>query len=687
MIGDVPLPDEAPDPDDDTDVGTYEAGVPPWVHAGRDVDQSEHLTQVSGDLVQAGRDVIYQTINNAVASILKRRHTTAKTLAEQLRRFQAPDGLEEMAWRLATDRVVVLLCPAAERHCGQRATAAYLVDRINTRGAPHAVLDFQEPETEGVELEESVNSAADVAFFFDFAGQGSSPATTDRLRQLGVLEARLPEAGCVAVMAIPDDLAEEAHKQFPGRTYRLGKPSAEQVFRAHADRLHPSLTDVLVTNEWVRKSLHDVWPPRAARLAKLAVQAHDSGITDAADIVQHLRGALSDWREEAREELRRCHDAASRALLLAVSMLEGSAPLTIVAARDLLLRTSRFPVEPINVLERTDVVTELRAVGGAALNADTTRFTRAGFGTALLHLAWRDYPGLRPVLIEWLNQLPSVIAARTVNDLDGLTQRVVALAARDNSGQIAVEVARRWTRLSPRPDAARRAAAVLLLRDACLHTRIGRDMRHRVYEHSYYGSQSARFRAALAEAVGWWDVSHQAAAMTRLKHLARGPENEVITAVVEAVVRLSGEMDIGQFLRYLADWFRAGDPRRAEVAAEAATRAMSGADVARTGPGSATAGLLFWRRSLDCLPAVTVAGLVQSYLRLAGTSPDRRSEAVQVLCRAAGSDLRRVGQLFYATRPLDPDMAGEGPLDDLFQQVRLQLDGILPTMAGAEEDI
>jgi hypothetical protein len=678
MIDDVPLPEEPPDQDEGTD--TY-----PTVHAGRDVDQSRNTWQVEGDLYQP-ETMIVQQIAAAMTSIMKRRHTTAETLAEQLNRYQPPAGLEDMARRLATDRVVVLLCATAEHRCGQRAAAAYLVDRINTRRLFPEALDFQEPEADERELEESIGGAAGVALYFDFAGQESGPASVDRLRQLSVLETRLPAAGCVAVMAIPDNLAEEAHKQFPGRVYALTKPPAERVFRAHADRLPPDLTEALVGDEWIRDSLRDAWPPHAARLAKLAVRARDAGISGVASTVSHIRGALSDWREEARKDLLRHSAAPARALLLAAAMLEGSAPVTVVAARDLLLRMSRYPAEPVHILERADVITELRAVSDTGLDPDTTRFNRTEFGTALLHLAWHDYPDLHPVLLDWLDHLPAVVAERAVNDLDALTRHVIALAARDGNGQITVNVARRWTRASPRPETARRVAAVLLLRDACLHPRIGRDMRRRVYQHSYSRSQSARFRAALAEAVGWWDVSHQAAAMTRLKHLARGPEDEVITAVVEAVVRLSGEMDLGQFLRYLADWFRVDDPRRAEVAAVAATRVMAGAGEPRTGPGSAHAGVSFWRESLGSLPAATVAGLVQSFLRLAEVSPDGPREAVQALCRAAGTDLRRVGQLFYATRPVDTAPDDDGALNDLFQQVRLRLDEMLPTQTGTEED-
>ncbi|GAA4968239.1 hypothetical protein GCM10025331_71420 [Actinoplanes utahensis] len=683
----APLSDDPPDLDAETDIGTYqdiETYSP--VHAGRDVDQSRHSVHVARDQY-VDSTVIFQQVTAAVTSILKKRHTTAETLAEQLRRYRPPDGLQEMTSRLATDRVLVLLCPAEVRRCGQRAAAAYLVHRINESAPSGEALDLQEFEDEEMELEETARSAADVALYFDFAAQGSSPATADRLRQLSVLEPELAAAGCVAIMAISDDHAEEAHKQFPRRVHTLRRTPPETVFRAQANRLPPAIVDDLVSDERITRHLKDAWPPHATWLAKLAAQAHASGITDVGGIIGHIDGALSNWREQAREQLHKHLPGPTRALLLATALLEGCEPLTIVAARDLLLQASRYPVDQVNVLEGTDVVTELQSLDEDLLQAGTTRFKRAGFGSALLNLAWREYPKLQPVLLNWIDRIPSIILGQSATDLDGLTRSVVALAAHDGSGQIAVQVAQRWTNVSARFHSARRGATVLVLRAACLHPRIGHDMRRRTYEKSYYRSQSPRFRAALAEAIGWFDISHQAAAMTRLKHLARGPEEEVTTAVEQAVIRLAGEMDLAQLLRYLTEWFSDDDPRRAEVAAAAAARAMATPGTLRARSGSAADSVAFWRKSMDCLPSETVAGLIRSLLRFADAFPGERDTSIQVLCDAAGTDLRRIGQLFYATRPADQDPAVDGPLNDLFQQVRLQLDEMLPaSWAGEEED-
>lgn len=683
MTDDAPWPEHPPDLDADTDIGTYPEPEPlPVVHAGGDVDQSRRHWEIQGN--QTTNNVtINQYVADLVRAILPKRHTRAEVLAEQLRCYLPPKGLAEMAWSLAAKGLVVLLCPAVEQRCGQRAAAAYLVHQRNQLLAPDPPLDLQELlDSDEKALQETIDGTTGVALSMDWSDEGPDPAVR-LLRQLGVLENRLSENGCVAVVAIPEALAGEARKQFPGQVHTLGRPPAEDVFRIRSTRLTPPLLDALTGDTGLTAELRDAWPPQAIRIAKLADEAYGNGITDVPGIRDHVRAALSDWREEARQELLKHSTAPQRALLLATAMLENSGPVTVVKGRELLLRASDYPAEPVNALEGTDVVTELQMLGNL-VDAHAARFRRADFGTALLHLAWREYPGLRHVLLKWLDRLPGAVATRTMSELDGLSQRVVALSARDGGGQIAVAVARRWAGVSPGPDTARRVAAVLLLREACLHPRIGRDMRHRVYQDSYYGGGSPRFRAALAEAIGWFDVSHQAAAMTRLKHLARGPEEEVTSAVVEAVARLAGEMTLGQLLRYLADWLHAGDPRRAEVAAAAAIRAMESPGTLRADSIRVADSTAFWRKALGCLPSRDVAALVRSLFRVTGPNPDDRGAVVFHLCHAAGADLRRVGQLLYATRPVGHEIEDEA-LNDLFQQVRLRLDELLPTHPDEQE--
>ncbi|GAA2672271.1 hypothetical protein [Actinoplanes palleronii] len=680
---------DAGDTNDDADVGTYDDAEVATPHspaqAGRDLDQSTHYVTVSGDQYQAQTIVFQQgEVAKEVTTILKKRLTTAQTLTEQVRRYVAPPGLGDHVSQLATGRSLVLLCPAAVPRSGQRAAAAFLIHRVDESRAAATRLNFQEPLLDkDDEATGTLRDAKNVGLFFDFVERGDGPEAVDSLRQFGLLEQGLAEAGAFAVLAVSDALTEEAEKSFPGRVHHLRRPAGEAVFRSRAAEIPTSLLDALTVHEVFRQRLREAWPPEATRLAKLANRAYQAGITDLDGIARQVVGALSNWQDQARKDMRQFGSAPQRALLLAAAMLEGSGPAAIVHGRDLLLRAGDFPAEPTNPLERTDVVTELEALHDIELNVTDTRFARFEYGIAVLHLAWQGFPGLHLVLLRWLERLPSVI---TPDGIDEFIARIIALSVRDGSGQIAVAVARRWAngrRPAPtqgtarRLDKAQRVAAVILLRDACLHPQIGGDVRRRVYEYAYYLKSPAAFRVVLAEAVGAFDVHHQTAAMTRLKHLARGPEEEVMTAVVRAGARLASEMELGRLLEYLGGWLSAANPRRTEVAVQVAMQVMTELDDTELRLGSTAAVTSFWRTALATLPSATATALIRCWIRLAATSEQNRSAAIHVLLGAAGTDLRRVGQLFYATRPTSEPGTEEEILNELFQQVRLRLDEVL----------
>ena len=97
-----------------------------------------------------------------------------------------------------------------------------------------------------------------------------------------------------------------------------------------------------------------------------------------------------------------------------------------------------------------------------------------------------------------------------------------------------------------------------------------------------------------------------------------------------------------------------------------------------------TDGTAFWRKALDCLPSRDVAALVRSLFRFTGPNPDDLGAVAFQLCHAAGADLRRVGQLLYATRPVGDELEDQA-MNELFQQVRLRLDELLPTHPDEQE--
>ncbi|WIM95553.1 hypothetical protein ACTOB_007670 [Actinoplanes oblitus] len=679
-------PDDWPTEPPDPDAGPEPAdpGPEPSVHAGRDVDQSVNRTWVHGDQYTAESMTInHSVVTQQVTSIMRRRHTSAPTLAEQVRHYVPPPGLDECVSRLATGRSLVLLCPGGVPRSGQRAAAAYLIHRLDRFRAAAEHLSFQEPLLDrDDEAADALRDAKDVGLYLNVADLDDGPDAVDRLRQFGVLEDGLPETGAYAVLAVSDRLAEEAEKYFPGRLHRLRRPSAEAVFRSWAAELPAPLLDALTSHPWIRENLRGKWPPDAADLAKFAVRAYRAGVREPAGLVRQVEGASTNWRDQARNDLQRYGSAPQRALLLAAAMVEGAEPATVVAARDLLLDVAGRTAELPNALERTDVVTELQALRETTFDTGTREFARSGYGTSVLHLAWRDYPGLRDVLLRWLGRLPSVLGADPAG-IGELTSRIVALSAEERSDQIAWRVTREWA-TDRRLGTTGSVAAILLLRDACLHPRIGADSRRRVYQHAYWTRSPAAFRVVLAEAVGAFDRSHQTTAMTRLKHLARSPEDEVRAAVTRAATRLARDtgMSLDQLLSYLTGWLSAAEARRCEVAAAVATQVLAGPD-GDTRIRPAAGSLRFWRAALGTLSPATSAALIRGWLRSAGPRGPDRVIAIGMLLDAAGNDVRRLGQLLYAARS---GPGADEEMDDLYRHVRLQLGKTLapPSRTGSE---
>ncbi|WP_030436206.1 hypothetical protein [Actinoplanes subtropicus] len=646
-----PWTDPNPDFEDEDEAVTVE------------VDRTVHTTMIEGDQYNAHTLQIFQQAAERLRADTKNWHVDAETLAERVRLFRPPPGLEEQVSRLRDERLVILSCERNADGCGQQSAASYLVHQVS-RSLTFQVA-FLDDDTD---LAESAAGTEHAGLYFDAVELGAD--ARGQLRQLSQLKSDLERIDCLAVLAISDDIEDEAKQWFPGHVHRLARRNAEDVFRAHADPVvEGPLVDRLVSDSWLVDELRTAWPPSAASLAGLAVKAVQSGIQDPDAIINDLKNARNAWLAQARDDMRNnAPTAPKRALLIAAATLEGAGPAVLAEARDRLLAAAKYRIEPSNALEQPDIIQGLEELRKTTLDPETTRFTRPDYGSALLHHVWREYPMLQPILRAWFDQLPVIISGASPG-IDRLVDRVVELSSHIGNGRLAVQIARRWAEGEQSGRQNRQAAAILLLRQACLHPRIGHDARGRVYTTAQARTYSPTFRVAMAVALGEFDAKHRSTGMTRLKHLAGHPENVVREATTSAVIRLTEDLEIGQILGYFAEWLALPDPNRAYVVIDAASEIM----VARAGAPAdidPEPSVRFWRRVLDALAADDAGQLIRQWLRL-GNKPE---PAIRTLLAAAGSDLRRIGQLMYAVRPAPEPDPDNDPLADLLRQVRLRLD-------------
>lgn len=613
---------------------------------------------VGRDQYNAHGDQYFNTIYRE-AAMSRSRRASAETIAAQLSRFVIPEGLTGRIEPLEADRLLVLVCADSVQRCGQASAAWFLVHRLNERRLPADRLTFQEMlPTEDQRLSDTLTEATQLALFFNFVGR-ERDEVENRLDELTGLGDKLVPADSFAVVAVGGAFGERAAKWLPKETHWLARPDPEEVFRRHAPGFDPLLRD-----PWLRKQLAAAWPPSVADTARQAISIRRSGIDRAEEIVQRLRAERPDWTGQIRSDLKRHSTANPRALLFSAAVLEGSNAVAVVAARDLLLDVSRYPGDPVHLLERPDAVAELATLG--EFDALTATFNRIGYGPALLQLIWKYQPALRATLANWWRRIPTALNAHSLAEITPLIDSLTALAEAEHDEQIAIRAAQDWS--PPQGiDTRDRIAAVLLLQRACLSRIVGGKTRRWLYRIAYELGSYPRFRAVLAEVLGLFDRDHQSEAMTRLKHLGNDPDPEVTKAVVRSVVTLADGMRLAELLGYLTEWLRPSRPG-ARTAAEIVSAVLRQPLDPETDFAS-PAYVRFWRSALKGLPDDQAAALALDWLRLGLGEPTRRDPLFRVLLFAAGDDLRRQSQLYYAIRATD-----DAELAGIFADLRVRLD-------------
>ncbi|EWM16379.1 hypothetical protein [Kutzneria sp. 744] len=449
-------------------------------------------------------------------------------LTELARCFVEPTGFAHAQAVLADKQSVLLAGPAG---AGRATAAAMLLLRVggtskirqvdvDLSGEDQSVLDAdQVREGESLLLD---LSTVDLPVFLRVAAE------------LGLLMSRVTEVGSLLAVVLPD-----YERQVPDAVVRglrvelsLTPELAKRVFEHHLQArgatvgaANPALAAMFAT-------------PRAGELAELAdliVRSEDLPWPEA---LSTALDELSDRFTELTELFAKHPDAVWRSLLVSVALLDGGPGDAVFAADQALLRLLDFPESEEHPLARAGLTARLADVGGEMVDG-RVRFTRPRYGDAVLTYVWRNFPGLRPKLAEWVQRVPRL--ARTgLSDGDraAVAERFADLSLRHTGVTDVLAAVRDWATGDTRTT----ALAVQVLGAAVLDSRHGWQARGRIYQWARDPGLPPRLAGVLVtvcENVLW--PAYPGVAMTRLHHLTAHRDDTVGEAAIEAVMRLAGE--------------------------------------------------------------------------------------------------------------------------------------------------
>ncbi|MGK4591677.1 hypothetical protein [Amycolatopsis sp. w19] len=482
------------------------------------------------------------------------------------------------------------------------------------------------------------------------------------------------------ILIVPHDQNRKFSERLPGRVHELGKPLSVEVFARYLTVIDAA---GLITATETQGHLERMWPPRVKELAETVERRASRGEDPAEALRDSLLGQKIDLRAEIGKR-QEAGDSEWLALLLAVAVLEGSAPEHIVNAADAMLKKNKLKVEEQVPLLRPSPYARLRHLDIEPFDVEAREFQQPGFGLEVLRHFWREHRDLQDSMLSWIGEIPKRFADLADEDLERIADRTAELAV-GAGHQIALKLAEQWTAKDTEGNTSlqtpesryRRSVAVRLLVTTATDTTLGTPTRNRLL--TWSKGANADLQLLTAEVCGELGTEFPRIALTRLKHLASSENKEVREAVRTAVHGIGTTLGGARFLRYLSEWFDDATPARLQLLSVSASSMLQEqlADL-----DSATMSS-FWNQALDKLPPEDLRPVVRTWVHTAAAAPiEQRPLMVEPLVQATQSDPRRIAQLQFASRiqsiPLGP--LGNDPVDEVLFQLWTRLDEVDPIL-------
>jgi hypothetical protein len=487
------------------------------------------MDQVAGDKFTADTMLVLQIAGQETnRRVRAMQWFSARRLSSLSACFVEPEGFAQAQTVLVEKRAVLVAGPAGS---GRLTAAAMLLHRVGNASRIRQVDidlgDEDQPvlDTGQVQPGESLLLDLSALDLPDFLRAG---------RELAAVVDRVAEVGGLLAVVLPDYERQVPSSNLRGLRVglRLTPSLARHIFEHHlkAYGMSPGDSNPLLAAMFDR--------PRAGELAELAHLVAESGATtDTWDesLVVAL-STLSNWSAELTETFAAHPDAAWRSLLLAAALLADCPSDAVFEADRELVRLLDFPDADEHPFARPGLTERLADVG-AEIVEGRVWFSRPRYADAVLTHVWRNFPGLRPKLAEWIEQLPRLARTSLVDhDRTLLAERFTTLSLQHGLVSDLLHTARRWASVG---DNRTTALAVQVLGRAVLDPTRGWQFRRGVYAWARDSSAPPRLAGAIISVCeNVLAPAYPEAAMIRVHHLTRHRDEAVGSAAVEALLRL-----------------------------------------------------------------------------------------------------------------------------------------------------
>ncbi|MCX2729483.1 hypothetical protein OOZ19_04475 [Saccharopolyspora sp. NFXS83] len=670
--------------------------------AGRDIDGSWFKdADLRGAVIATTPDIVERLARSGIEKRSGRGIQDTEALQRLASMYVAPAGLlgrtpegkPDTAYQILSERRVLLLTAPGD-NCGQFSASLRLGQELRTENPELSVCEeLMDPDL-GLVPEGFLVENEPATLIIDLRGFGEQDLQVVHRTLVG-FSAQLARYESYLILILPPGQERDFDDRYPNRMHLLEKPSSIDVFACQVGRNDSS---VIIEDTETARQLESMWPPKVKFIAEIVRESIDQGEAPRQAFQEALQRECASQPSQLRIDIREkqlAGDTEWLALLIAAALLEGAPLMHIVDASDEFLSYSEVrPSEDLAPLLRPSPYTRLLRLAEEPqkrFDIDTRELQPHGFAKHVLRHFWLEHPDVREPLVEWLGEIPRVMAGLERQNLEQIADRVADLASESNA-KIAIKLAAHWAktkvgddsgglRTSTSPSARyRRSVAVRLLTTTATDATIGRHVRHQLWEWSR--GSDADLQLLTAEVCAGFGTSFPRNALTRLKHLANSGNTDVRNSVVNAVQQIGIDLGTSRLLRYLAEWFDRASAARLSVLSES-VRNVLGARSDDVEAGSAES---FWRRALDAMPPDDLRPLVKSWVSTAAElDSDQRAGMVEPLVQATDHNSARIAQIWYASRlgptSLDPSSYENDPVTEVIHQLWTRLDEVDPIWA------
>ena len=641
-----PLAAEAPAEQPD-DAAAPTAERPGASEAGRD------------NVVSHGGDARVENItNNYYRSMtaLARYAADHGAVNRDMQGIVSPPDAEEHLLALRESRILVLTGAA---HTGLPTAAAFRWSQF-ANSAGDLALDELHPDNREA-LQGAVDQcAARTVQLLD--ASRDTELSQDIVELLPRFRAALRGRDGYLVIALGEQFNAPGARALPGSVFALGRPDPRLVLAAHLDDgvdARPLLTD-----ERFNAVLARCWPPRVKRLASILNETDVALDVDA--FVDGIERRLENWTRRL-EELVGGLEPDTRALLVSAAAMEGAPAGSVALAADRFMDAVGFEGSHRDMLgmrrldERLEPLAEVfrRTADGS------TAFTEDGYGEAVLHVLWSQFPSWREPMREWFDRLLRPSSYLDDDQTATLLLRLLELAS--DTGDAPLVLERAANLLAGGGSRLRQELATNLLLAAATDPTIGRQTRFQMLR---WARERQRTSVAMQFTVLATCTSREYllrfpdSAMHRLKHLARSGNENVRSGALTAMVETGATMPLRSMLWHLSEWAGADAADRLRGSVPGLAERLFAHEAVRSRLHRQPRELYdahefatrFWKRALVSMSPAEVRAVVAAWLTLASElRPPHGERAADLLTAAASHDILAIGQLAQSLTAAAPD--------------------------------